>query len=38
MEGLAFGSLNRQLDPKKVRAVLDFTKKLLVEMMAELRR
>jgi AcrR family transcriptional regulator len=38
MEGLAFGGLNRQIDGKSVRRVLDLTKELLVEMMAELRR
>lgn len=35
MEGLAFGSLNSQLPPKQVRSVLEFTKKLLVDMMEE---
>ncbi len=32
MEGLAFGGLNRQIDPKRVRDVLEFTKELLVDM------
>jgi AcrR family transcriptional regulator len=36
MEGLAFGTLNRQIDPKRVRNVLEFTKQLLVEMMDEM--
>jgi len=38
MEGLAFGSLNRQIDPKSVRKVLDFTKQLLVDMLRDLER
>jgi AcrR family transcriptional regulator len=36
MEGLAFGNLNNQLNPKRVRNVLDFTKQLLVGMMEEI--
>ena len=36
MEGLAFGNLNRQLDQKKVRNVLEFIKPLLVEMMEKI--
>ena len=36
MEGLAFGELNSQLDPERVRSVLDFTKQLLVEMMEDI--
>jgi AcrR family transcriptional regulator len=36
MEGLAFGRLNSQLSPEKARDVLEFTKQLLVKMLAEI--
>jgi AcrR family transcriptional regulator len=36
MEGLAFGGLNRQISSSSVRNVLEYTKKLLVEMMEQL--
>ena len=36
MEGLAFGRLNDQIDDEKTRRVLDFTKRLLVQMLKDL--
>ncbi|MFT4798400.1 MAG: AcrR family transcriptional regulator [Candidatus Azotimanducaceae bacterium] len=36
MEGLAFGRLNNQLSAARTQKVLEFTKKLLVEMTSEL--
>ena len=36
MEGLAFGRLNDQIDDEKTRRVLDFTKRLLVQMLRDM--
>jgi len=36
MEGLAFGRLNDQLNPERVRAVLEFTKQQLIGMLKEM--
>lgn len=36
MEGLAYGRFNDQIDERETRKVLEFTKDLLVRMMAEL--
>jgi AcrR family transcriptional regulator len=36
MEGLAFGRLNSQINDDKTEKVLDFTKQLLVEMIADI--
>lgn len=36
MEGLAFGRLNNQIDDEKTRRVLEFTKRLLVQMIEDL--
>lgn len=36
MEGLAFGRLNDQIDNEKTRRVLDFTKRLLVQMLRDM--
>jgi len=36
LEGLAFGRLNNQLSEQKTRKVVEFTKQLLVKMMADI--
>lgn len=36
MEGLAFGRLNDQIDDEKTRRVLDFTKRLLIQMLKDM--
>lgn len=38
MEGLAFGLLNDQLNPERVRAVLEFTKQQLIGMLKEMEQ
>ena len=38
MEGLAFGRLNDQLNPERVRAVLEFTKQQLISMLKEMEQ
>ncbi|MEM9622407.1 MAG: TetR/AcrR family transcriptional regulator [Pseudomonadota bacterium] len=38
MEGLAYGRLNNQISKEKTRDVLEFTKQLLVKMMADMNQ